>query len=285
MFDEDEVIKDIQYHSREQLADDEQERRAIYDLYCSNEKGEKFIIEVQRVNQEFFKDRSLFYSTFPIQKQSRRGGWNYELKSVYFIGILDFSFDDSDPLKFHHRVKLMEEESKTVFYNKLNMVYLEIPKFTKTLSELTSDYDRWLYLFKNLHKLRDCPEELEQGIFKRLFDLAEIKKLNPMEQETYERSLKKYWDIYSIEQTNLKKGRKEGKAIGIEKGKQIGKEIGLKEGEAIGLEKGLKESQGIVIRMHESGRSIKEIKDITGLSIERITEIIDDHKTAGQEGL
>ena len=64
--------------------------------------------------------------------------------------------------------------------NKLNIVYLEIPKFTKTLSELTTDYDRWLYLFKNLHKLGACPEELEQGIFKILFDLAEIKKLNTM---------------------------------------------------------------------------------------------------------
>ncbi|MBM6866943.1 PD-(D/E)XK nuclease family transposase, partial [Bacteroides caecigallinarum] len=72
------------------------------DVYCENEKGEKILIEMQRGEQQFFKDRSVYYSTFPIREQGRKGEWNYELKAVYVIGILNFTFYDEDSEYFHH---------------------------------------------------------------------------------------------------------------------------------------------------------------------------------------
>ena len=137
-----EKINDLTYLKNECLGKNEGERRAVYDLYCSNNRGEKFIVEVQRVKQQFFKDRSLYYSTFAIQEQAAKGkDWKgpaprYELKGVYTITVLDFSFDDTDTDKLEHRIKLMDTKTHEVFYHKLTFIYLEISKFSKELREL-----------------------------------------------------------------------------------------------------------------------------------------------------
>ena len=67
-------VKDVTYLNSEQLGDRADARRAIFDVYCENQKGEKFIVEMQNVYQEFFKDRTIYYSTFPIREQAQRGG-------------------------------------------------------------------------------------------------------------------------------------------------------------------------------------------------------------------
>ncbi|TAE03773.1 MAG: Rpn family recombination-promoting nuclease/putative transposase, partial [Bacteroidetes bacterium] len=193
-----ERITDLTYLKNEKLGRRKTDRKAVFDLYCTNERQEKIIIEVQRVKQEFFKDRSIYYSAFAIQEQAIRGReWTYELKNVYTIAILDFTFDDLKTEKLLHRIKLIDEENHEVFYHKLTYVYLEIPKFNKELEELENDFERWLYAFKNLHKLRDKPEELQFGIFKRLMELAEISCYNKKEQSVYQESLKEYWDLKS----------------------------------------------------------------------------------------
>ena len=128
LLDGKEEITDLTYLNSEHLGTTEFDRKAVFDVYCENEKGEKFLIEMQKAEQQFFKDRSIFYSTFPIREQSQRGGWNYRLKAVYTIGILNFCFDDTDPEYFHHEVKLMDTKTKEVFYDKLSYIYLEMPK-------------------------------------------------------------------------------------------------------------------------------------------------------------
>lgn len=65
-----EHIQDLNYLNTENLGNIQSDRKAIFDLYCENERGEKFIIELQNVKQLYFKDRSIFYSTFPIQNQA-----------------------------------------------------------------------------------------------------------------------------------------------------------------------------------------------------------------------
>ena len=76
-------IKDITFLTSEQMGYTEMDRKAVFDLYCENEKGEKFIVELQKARQNFFKERSVFYSTFPIQSQAEKGVWNYKLNAVY----------------------------------------------------------------------------------------------------------------------------------------------------------------------------------------------------------
>lgn len=155
-----EVIKDVTYLNAEHLGTQEYDRKAVFDVYCENEQGEKFLVEMQKGEQQFFKDRSVFYSTFPIREQAKRGNWDYELKAVYTVGILNFVFDDKDDEYFHHEVKLMDIYTKEVFYDKLTFVYLEMPKFNKREDELVTMFDKWLFVLRNLATLLERPAAL-----------------------------------------------------------------------------------------------------------------------------
>ena len=198
-----ERIQDLTYLNTENLGNAETDRKAIFDLYCENEKGEKFIIELQNVKQQYFKDRSIFYSTFPIQSQAPKGReWDYYLKAVYTIGILNFSFpDQSEQERFLREVQLIDKEAKEVFYDKLTFIYLEMPKFRKSEDELISQFDKWMYVIKNLHRLQDKPVKLQEKVFEKLFSEAEIAKLNSEDMKAYEESLKVYRDNYSVIET------------------------------------------------------------------------------------
>ena len=133
----------------------------------------KFLVEMQKGEQQFFKDRSVFYSTFPIREQAKRGNRDYELKAVYTVGILNFVFDDKDDEYFHHEVKLMDIQTKEVFYDKLTFVYLEMPKFNKQEHELVTMFDKWLFVLRNLATLLERPAALQERVFTRLFEAAE----------------------------------------------------------------------------------------------------------------
>jgi len=212
-------IKEITYLSPEQLGRASGDRKAIFDLYCENEQGEKFIVEMQKAKQNYFKDRSIYYSTFPIQSQAHKGVWDFELKSVYTVGILDFVFDEDrgDDRVFHHEVQLFDKSVQAVFYDKLTYIYLDLPKFTKTLDELETHFDNWLYVLKNLENLTDRPAQLQESVFTKLFEQAEIANIDDEEYSEYERSLKTYRDLKNSFDTAREEGREEEKITIAEK--------------------------------------------------------------------
>ncbi len=77
-------IIDLTFKNVEQIGEIKEERKATYDIFCTNQNGEKFIVEMQKAYQNFFKDRTVFYSTFPIREQAQKGKkWNFELQAVY----------------------------------------------------------------------------------------------------------------------------------------------------------------------------------------------------------
>lgn len=215
-------IVELNYMQSEHLGSTAIDRKAIFDIYCKNEKGERFIVEIQKAKQKFFKDRSVFYSTFPIREQALKTNWNFELKAVYTIGVLDFVFDEDkdDKSKYLYDVKLMDIDSKKVFYDKLTFIYLEMPKFNKTIDELKTRFDKWLYVIKNLHKLERIPETLKESIFMKLFETAEIARMTRDEFNTYEGSLKYYRDLQNTIDTSYEEGVQKGIEQGIEQGKK-----------------------------------------------------------------
>ena len=233
-------ITDLTYLKTEQLGASDIDRKAIFDLYCENEKGEKFIVELQKSKQNFFKDRTVYYSTFPIREQAKRADWNFELKAVYTIAILDFIFDSDkdEPEKFRYDVKLTDIETKKIFYDKLTFIYLEMPKFNKTVEELETRFDKWLFVLRNLNKLDRIPDKLKGQIFERLFETAEIAKFTPDQVRSYEDSLKYYRDI----KNSLDTARDEGK---IEVAKNL-----------------LKNGVSMDIIMKSTGLTEREIKDL-----------------------
>jgi predicted transposase/invertase (TIGR01784 family) len=202
-----ERIQDLTYLNTENLGNTATDRKAFFDLYCKNEQGEKFIIELQNAEQLFFKDRSIFYSTFAIQSQAPKGKkWDYSLKAVYTIGILNFSLpDQSEQERYQREIQLMDRQTHEIFYDKLTFIYLEVPNFRKTEDELVSQFDKWMYVLKNLHQLQDRPVKLQEKVFEKLFSEAEIAKLKPEDMKAYEESLKVYRDNYSIIETAVNK--------------------------------------------------------------------------------
>jgi predicted transposase/invertase (TIGR01784 family) len=210
-------ITQLTYLKSDKLGSSEDDRKAIFDLYCENEKGDKFIVELQKTKQKFFKDRTVYYSTFPIRESARRGSsWDFELNAIYTIAILDFVFDeDKDQTdKYFYNVKLSDIETNKVFYDKLTFVYLEMPKFNKNIKELENNFEKWMYVIRNLNKLDRIPEELKDGIFLRLFEVAEIAKFTPAEVRNYEDSLKAYRDLKNSIDTAREEGEIKGKIEG-----------------------------------------------------------------------
>jgi len=209
-------IRTLTYLKNEHLGTGELDRKAIFDLYCENEKGEKFIVELQKTKQNFFKDRTVYYSTFPIREQAKRADWNYELQAVYTVAILDFVFDEDkqDKDKFRYDIKLTDIETKQVFYDKLTFIYLEMPKFNKTVDELETRFDKWLYVIRNLNRLDKVPDKLRERVFEKLFEAAEIARFTPDQVRSYEDSLKYYRDMKNSLDTAKQEGREEGREEG-----------------------------------------------------------------------
>ncbi len=204
-------ITDLIYTSNEYQGRSENDRKAIFDLYCTSQQGDRFIVEIQKAKQNYFKDRSVYYSTFPIQEQAIRGDWNFKLSAVYTVGILDFVFaEDSQENKVLHVVQLKDQQGQ-VFYDKLTYVYLEMPNFKKQESQLETHFDKWLYCIKYLQNLDDIPMKLQEKIFRKLFKSAEIANFSKVEMQEYENSLKYYRDMKNVTDTAHEEGKIEGK--------------------------------------------------------------------------
>ena len=264
LFDGKEVVRDLTYLNGESLGNGYGDRRAIFDVYCENEQGETFIVEMQKAEQQFFKDRSVFYSTFPIQNQGKKGIWNFKLKGVYTIGILDFVFPNheypQDSLR--HEVKLVDVDDKHVFYDKLTFLYLEMPKFNKKEEELKTMFDKWLFVLHNLSRLMKRPAALQERIFTRLFEQAEIARYTPEERQDYEDSLKVYRDMKNVLDT--------AELRGLEKGRKEGRREGRKEG----IEQGtFEERRKNAKAMKALGLPLETIVKVTGMSADDIDKL------------
>ena len=239
LFNGRQVVKDVSYLNPEHVGDVYTDRRAIFDVYCEGENGEKFIVEMQNAYQTYFKDRALFYSTFPIREQAQ---------------------------KIRHHVQLCDTATHKVFYDKLEYIYVEISKFNKPLEELDTLYEKWLYALKNLYKLTQRPKELCDKVFDRLFEEAEIAKFTPQEMREYETSKMAYRDIKNSVDT----AKREGIEIGMAKGMEKGMAKGMEKGRAEGKHEANTETAQRLLAM---GLSAEQVVKATQLSLEIIKNL------------
>ena len=277
LFDGEQVIKDVKYLNSEHVGDVFAERKAIFDVYCENEHGEKFIVEMQNAFQTYFKDRSLYYSTFPIREQAPKGtDWNFRLEHVYVVALLNFEMNEESfcAKDINHDIGLLDKKTHRVFNDKLTFKYVEIAKFNKEIDQLETVYDKWLYVLKNLSRLDRQPKHLQSKVFNRLFAEAEMAKFTKQELKEYEDSLKAYRDIKNSLDTAKEEGRMEGREEGLAEGMAKGIEKGMAEG----IEKGLAESERnktleIAKAMKSKGFSADNIAQITGLAAKDIENL------------
>jgi predicted transposase/invertase (TIGR01784 family) len=266
-------IEELNFVPVEQLPPTPDHRRGIYDLYCVDRSGQRFIVEMQQGYHLNLVDRALFYSTFAISQQAHRGrSWHFELLPVYCLVLLDVTLDDEPA--YLRRVQLMEIQRCAVFYDKLTFVWVEIPKFHHELTADLSPADQWIYFLKHLPALQEIPAELAREPFPDAFQIAEEAALSPAEWWEYEGSLKQARVLDAqlawARQEALSEGRAEGRAEGQAEGRAEGRA----EGQAEGRAEGQAEARHALARsMLDRGLDLVFIAEVTGLSIGELQEL------------
>lgn len=254
-------IVEVKYNNSEKFGSNESQRKAVFDVYCTTDDGSRFIVEMQNVYQDFYKDRSIYYSTFPITEQAKKGVWNYELQPVYTIGVLNFAFPEdkrSDESGVFREVKLMDINQKKVFYDKLTYIYIELANFNKELDDCKTMIDKWLFCLKNMSNLLERPTELQDRVFEKLFKTAEIAKFKPMELKAYEQSIGAYRDIIN----GMDAAKREGIALGEAKGRAEGITAGK-----------IEMAKEMARKLKAAGVSEEIILQTSGLTPEQFKEI------------
>ena len=244
------LIVDLVYNKNEHPGETVNEGSAIFDLTCTGNDGEQFIIEVQRGKQGNFKQRAIFYTSRLVSEQApkgRRSEWAYDVKEVYLIALLeDFSLDAGNDQEFLHDICLSNRETGKVFYEGLGYIFIELIKFVKTEAELDTDLDKWLYVLKNMSSMDKIPVYLRKPIFEKLFNIAEYSNLTKEEKTMYDTSLKRKWDNKAVLDYAVNEAAKEAKQV---------------------------EKMEIAREMKKDGISVEQIAKFTKLSIEEIEKL------------
>ena len=211
-------IVDITFLDKEQPAIYDEDRSLIYDIYCKTTDGEHIIVEMQNREQPYFKKRSLYYASEAIARQGVRGAeWRYGIRAVYLVAFLNFQLEDIGT-EFRTDVALMDMKSKEIFSRDMRLIYLQLPYFTKEADECTDNFERWIYVLKNMEALNRLPWAAQNSVFERLQHIADISALSKEERLKYDEAIKKYRDTLCVmegaELKGIAKGRAEGRVEG-----------------------------------------------------------------------
>ena len=269
-------ILDIEYRNVEQLGFDAESAKVYYDIYCHCAGGKDFIVEMQRRSQKYYRERMVFYSTYPLQHQyveakrkydeapepKQPFSFRYRLCPVYIISITEFALEHEagwPEERFVSRYSIRENATGELYCETLNYVFIELPRFRQALQQKSAVAEKWAYVFNNITKLKEVPGELSEKYFRKLFESAKIANFTGEEQLSYIESEKMKYDyencIEYAEEKGLEKGREEGEAKG--------KAEGLAEGEA-------NKARSVAVNMLGKGFSANIIAECTGLSVEEV---------------
>ena len=257
-------IINITFLDKEQLGTAADDRSCIYDIYCENENGERFIVEMQNRGHRNFKERAIYYLSRTIANQGRKGpDWLFDLKAVYGVFFMNFHLDGRRQVRFRTDVSLRDMRTNEPFSDKMRFIFLDLPAFTKDEERCETDFERWIYVLKNMEILQRMPFKARKSVFEELEKIADISALSKEDQEKYEHIIKVYRDNLATEQWALETGEKKGHEKGLQEGIQIGREEGIQ----IGREEGLLDAAR---GMKAKGYPLEDIVQITGLSPKEI---------------
>ncbi len=184
------IITDITFKDKEQLPEVKDMRGVIYDIYCTTNQGQHIIVEMQNRYQEHFIDRSLYYASRAIVNQGIKGEWDYRLSPVYTVCFMNFNVDSKSPKKFRTDVQLIDKQTGSIFSENLRLIYLMLPLFTKEEEECDTDFERWIYVLKNMSTLERMPFMARNAVFQKLAEIADITALSREDREKYDESIK-----------------------------------------------------------------------------------------------
>lgn len=260
-------ITDITFLDKEQPSVYDGDRSLIYDIYCETADKEHIIVEMQNREQPFFKKRSIYYTCEAISRQGERGTeWKYGITAVYFVAFLNFKLDDIGD-KFRTDVALADMKTQKLFSDDMRMIYLQLPYFVKDADECENDFERWIYVLKNMEVLNRLPWVAQNSVFEHLSKIADISAMSKADRLKYDEAIKKYRDTLCVMESATEKGFAKGMEQGMAQGMAQGIEKGKEEGHA--------ESQkNTIVRMKSAGLSVDMMAIATGLEIDEVKQIL-----------
>ncbi len=257
----DRKIADLEFIDKEMHPVERDLKGSVYDMFCKTDDGSRIIVEVQRRKQPFYPERALYYSTFQIQRQVEAGAEEYDFLPVYVVNILDFQMDErasgNDKVKSVYR--LYEEYTHRLLTDKVTFIFIELPKFKKTLEELDGNVLEGMYFcFKNMSVLDNRPEVLSHKIFEKIFKVSELYN---MDQNIRDKVLHKM-----TTERDLRNQMAYARKVAIEEG--------LAEGLAEGLIQGSRsKALDIAKKLLTIGMTVDEVANLVDLSADEIANI------------
>ena len=252
-------IVELTFLDKEQPAVYDGDRSLIYDIYCELVDGVKIIVEMQNKEQPYFKNRSIYYISESIARQGEKGtGWMYDVKAVYLVAFLNFRQPDIGR-EFRTDVALMDMRTQQLFSDKLRLIYLQLPYFVKEAADCENDFDRWIYVLKNMETFNRLPWMAQNSVFQRLAEIADVSSMTKEERLKYDEGLRKYRDTLCVMEGARLKGLEEGRVEGRAEGRAEGR---------------VEERVKLIRAMLQTGISMEKVSQCTGLPEEEIKILI-----------
>ncbi|MCS7073634.1 MAG: Rpn family recombination-promoting nuclease/putative transposase [Bacteroidia bacterium] len=241
---------------------------SILDLKATDQSGRTFIIEMQIGDLEGFSKRVLYYASKSYSEQLYQGNQYRELKPIIFIGITDFSFSENPNYISRHQIR--DVETSEHILKDIEFNFIELPKFNKSIHELNTLADKWIFFIKNAENLSIIPENTDDSGLKLAYEEANIYTWTKDELASYDYVLMREEDERARHDAALKYGFKQGIEQGIEQGIKQGIKQGIEQGKQIGSKQAQIE---VAKKMLKRGTPIQIIAEDTGLSIEEIQNL------------
>jgi len=246
-----EQITEIELANPYNIADYIDGKISILDIKAKDSDGKLYDIEMQVGEQGYYGKRSLYYWGKTYTGQIDTGEMYSKLKKTIVISILDFKyFKDDDRVHRIIRAKDVESNEEYQELDCFELHFIELKKFSKELSALTTTLDRWITFLTKAYEYEkgNVPEELSKDpAVKKAIEKLDVIYLDAKERLIYEQEQKQMWD----EQEKMRTAEAKGVAKGIEKGKFV-----------------------IAQSMKDKGLSNELIIEITGLSLDDLKELI-----------
>lgn len=217
-----------------------------------------------------FRERAVYYLSRAISRQGERGAeWQFDVKAVYGVFFMNFGFSDSETA-LRTDVVLANRSTGELFSDKMRFIFISLPAFTKLENECESDFERWIYVLKNMEALNRMPFKARKQVFEKLEQIVDIAALSKEERDRYDESIKVYRDNLAVMEYQRIEGFEKGREEGRVEGREEGREEGRVEGRAEGM---LEEKKRTALAMINNNLSVEVISSVTGLSADDIAEL------------
>lgn len=260
-------VEKLHYLNNERSHESLEDRAILYDIVCETQSGHRFIVEMQRQPQPYFFGRSIYYVSRAIYEQGLRGierekdKWDYGLLPVIGVFFCDFHVRELGKELVQH-VRLCDTATNKPVGNLMRYAFIQLPMFRKKEHECLTEFDKWIYILKNMSKMQTMPFTSHRDIFERLASVSNVAALTPDERRQYDYDVKKSRDYHA----EMGYARATARAEGLAEGRAEGLAEGRAEGRA-------DEIKRIASNMKHMGISVETIESVTGLSVTEIDNI------------